>query len=266
VTWTRVRALLRKELADVARNRAALAPVAIVAAISLLIPFVIAVGIPALTGEPLSRDADMAKLAGRFVAGAALTPEARVQTFLFQQFLLLFLMTPVTGAMALAAYAIIGEKQARTLEPLLATPITTAELLVAKVLGALLPTVAITVATLALYALGLVFLAEPGVAAAVATARTMVLVCLVGLGVALAALQLAVLVSSRVNDPRTAQQFGVLIIIPIVGVLAAQFTGALWLTAGALALVAAGLFALWIVLTMVSVAVFDRETILTRWK
>ena len=39
-----------------------------------------------------------------------------------------------------AAHAVVGEKQARTLEPLLATPITTVELLVAKVLGALVPT------------------------------------------------------------------------------------------------------------------------------
>ena len=55
---------------------------------------------------------------------------------------------PITGAMALAAHAIVGEKQARTLEPLLATPITTTELLVAKVLGALVPTLAISAAGL----------------------------------------------------------------------------------------------------------------------
>ena len=34
--------------------------------------------------------------------------------------------------MSVAAYAVIGEKQARTLEPLLATPLTTFELLAAK--------------------------------------------------------------------------------------------------------------------------------------
>ena len=54
--------------------------------------------------------------------------------------------------MALAAHAIVGEKQARTLEPLLATPLTTLELLMAKVLGALLPTLAISLVGLALYA------------------------------------------------------------------------------------------------------------------
>ena len=83
---------------------------------------------------------------------------------------------------------------------------------------------------------------------------------------ALVALQSAILVSSRVNDPRTAQQFGVLIILPLTALLIAQFTGSLWMTATALAFVALGLFGVWLLLTLVSVAVFEREAILTRWK
>ena len=53
-----------------------------------------------------------------------MSDEAAVQAFIFQQFMLLLLI-PVTGAMAFAGYSLIGEKQGRTLEPLLATPITT---------------------------------------------------------------------------------------------------------------------------------------------
>ena len=56
-------------------------------------------------------------------APADLSDDARVQLFLFQQFLLVFLLMPITGAMSLASHAVIGEKQARTLEPLLATPL-----------------------------------------------------------------------------------------------------------------------------------------------
>jgi len=91
--------------------------------------------------RPLGDDRDLAKIS--LVAGAneELSAYGRVQVFLFQQFLMVFLLIPITGAMALAAHAVVGEKQARTLEPLLATPITTAELLVAKVL-ALRPVVA----------------------------------------------------------------------------------------------------------------------------
>jgi ABC-2 type transport system permease protein len=93
-----------------------------------------------------------------------------------------------------------------------------------------------------------------------------VLTAAVGPAAALVALQSAILVSSRVNDPRAAQQFGVLIIIPLMAVLVVQFTGTLWLTTGALVLIALALFAVWVGLTWVSVAVFDRESILTRWR
>lgn len=263
---TRLGPLFKKEVLDLVRNRAAFVPVVIAAGISLLLPFTIAVLVPVMTGHPLGDDADLVKVS--FVAGPheELAPEARIQFFLFQQFLMLFLLLPITGAMSLAAHSVVGEKQGRTLEPLLATPISTVELLVAKVLGALSPTLAIASACLVMYFAGIALLAEPGVMRAMMTWRTLVLVVLVGPASALVALQSAVLISSRVNDPRTAQQFGVLIILPLTGLLVAQFTGSLWLSAPMLALIGVGLLVTWIFLTLFSVAMFEREAILTRWR
>jgi len=178
----------------------------------------------------------------------------------------LFLLTPITGAMALAAHAVIGEKQARTLEPLLATPVSTGELLVAKMLGALLPTLVISLAGLGLYLGGIVATAAPGVAAAMLSLRTALLAVWVGPAAALVSLQSAIIISSRVNDARTAQQFGVLIIIPLAALLVAQFTGAFWLSSTMLALLGLGLVGVWLLLVLLSVAIFDRDTILTRWR
>jgi ABC-2 type transport system permease protein len=155
---------------------------------------------------------------------------------------------------------------ARTLEPLLATPITTVELVVGKVLGSLIPTLAIALASQVVYLLLIAMSAEAGVIHAIVNARTLVLTVLVGPAAALVSLQSAIVISSRVNDARTAQQFGVLIIVPLAAVLVAQFTGSLWLSASALAFVALGLFGVWMLLTMFSVAMFEREAILTRWK
>jgi len=263
---THLRALLLKELLDVSRNRAALVPVAIASLMALAIPFAITLAIPALTGEGLGDDADLVRVSLSVGGPADLSTEGRIQLFFFQQFLLLFVVLPLTGAMALAAHSVVGEKQARTLEPLLATPITTLELLVAKVLGSLLPTLAVSTAGLVAY-IGLIgLLAERGVPAAMVDARALALVMLVGPAAALVSLQLALLVSSRANDARTAQQFGVLIILPMTGLLVAQFTGMVWLTAGTLSIIGVGLLALWAALALVSVLVFDRDTILTRWR
>jgi ABC-2 type transport system permease protein len=262
----RIRALLAKEFLDLSRNRMVLVPVALVTIVSLVLPFGIAIAIPWITGEDLASDAVLVSASAVAGAPGALPPDARVQLFFFQQFLMIFLLTPITGAMALAAHAVIGEKQARTLEPLLATPITTGELLLAKVLGALLPTLGISLAGLVLYLGGIVLLAAPGVAAAMLSARTAMLALVVGPLSALVSLQAAIIISSRVNDPRTAQQFGVLIIIPLAAILVAQFGGWLWLSATALALLGLGLAGVWVLLTILSVAIFERETILTRWR
>ena len=262
----RLRALFRKELLEVVRNRAALVPVALIALIALVLPFIVAVAVPAMTGQRLGDDRDFVRVSVAATAQLDLSPDARVQYFLFQQCLMLFLLIPITGAMSFAAHAIVGEKQARTLEPLLATPVTTTELLVAKVLGALAPTLAVSAAGVLLYFAGLVALAEPGVTRAMLTLRTWLLLGFIGPAAALVSLQIALVVSSRVNDARTAQQFGVLIIIPLTVVLVAQFTGALWLSVAMLALAGGALVVAWILLTMVSVALFDRESILTRWR
>jgi ABC-2 type transport system permease protein len=262
----RIRALVEKEFLDIVRNAGALVPVAIVTVLALALPFIIIIAIPALTGDPLARDADLVRLSAAPGTSYPLSAEGQIQVFLFEQFLMLFLLTPITGAMAMAAHSVVGEKQARTLEPLLATPITTVELLVAKVIGALVPTLVISLAGLLIYFVGVAIFGADGVAGALITRRTALLVLVVGPAAALVSLQAAIIVSSRVNDARTAQQFGVLIIVPLSALMIAQFTGTVWLSSGMLALIGAGLFVLWISLTVVSVALFDRETILTRWR
>jgi ABC-2 type transport system permease protein len=93
-----------------------------------------------------------------------------------------------------------------------------------------------------------------------------VLLLVVGPAAALVSLQAAIVISSRVNDARTAQQFGVMIIIPLTALLVAQFMGTVWLSASALSFIGLGLFGVWLVLTLFSVAVFERESILTRWR
>jgi ABC-type transport system involved in multi-copper enzyme maturation permease subunit len=258
--------LFRKELLELSRNRAALLPVALMTLVVLAFPFGIVVVIPAITGQALSRDSDFVRVSTVVDPRGELAAEARIQLFLLQQFLTLFLLTPITGAMSFAAHSVVGEKQARTLEPLLATPVSTFTLLVAKVLGALVPPLAFGCAGLALYFGGIGLFAEPGVLEAMVNARTIVLVLVVGPAAALVSLQTAILISSRVNDARTAQQFAVLIVVPLTVLLVAQFTGRLWLATVQLALIAAGLLVVWLLLVVCSVAVFDRESILTRWR
>ena len=266
---TRIAALLRKELADLRQNHAVFLPAVLTGLISLVLPFFVALIVPALTGEQLSDSSDF-EIATQFYrdqpAFTNLDPEGAIQAWIFQQFLVLLVLTPVAGSMSVAAYSVIGEKQARTLEPLLATPLTTFELLAAKVLGALTPALALTLACFAAYLGGVALFANPGVFWVLLTPAPLAIIFVLGPLAALAALQLAVCVSSRVNDARSAQQIGVLVVLPIAGALVFQLTGSFRLTIPLIALIALVLTVLNAGLMAVGIVLFDRESILTRWR
>src|SRR5204862_496507 len=83
-------------------------------------PFFVAVIVPAVTGERLADSSDFKVAVEMYRSEPGtreLDPEAAIQAWIFQQFLILLVLTPVAGSMSVAAYSVIGEKQARTLEP-----------------------------------------------------------------------------------------------------------------------------------------------------
>jgi len=270
VSVDRIGALIGKELREFRSSPSAIAPVLIVIVLCTALPFLVVVLVPSITGQPITDDRVISQIVAaaraRTPALADLRPLAAAQAFLFQQFLLLFLIAPIVGAVSLAAYSVVGEKQGRTLEPLLTTPMSTGEILLAKVLASFLPSLALELAGLVVYLTLIRILGEPGVAGALVNARTLVLVGLVGPFASLTALQATIAVSSRVNDPRSAQQIAVLIVLPLVLMLVGQIAGAFIVTTVVLGAVALLLAAVWVLLILVSVALFERETILTRWK
>ena len=168
--------------------------------------------------------------------------------------------------MSLATHAVIGEKQSKALEPLLATPITTLELLAAKTLTPFVFALALTWVAVALYVTGIAALAEPGVWRAVLGIRTLLLFVVLGPLVELATLQISVIVSSRATDPRSAQQLSSLVILPITAVFVAQLMGAFIISPAAIVLAALGCAVVNALLMWLGVVTFRRETILTRWK
>ena len=227
----RIRGLVLKDVAELWRNPGAILP-AISMALAALVPaFLVAVVAPLVSGETLGESERVRRRGAcgrsrRFPSWPHLDGNALVQAFLFHQFGLLLLMVPIVGSMALAAHAVIGEKTSRTLEPLLATPISTVELLAAKAMTPFAFALLVMWVTLLLYIGGIASIGEPGVwhtfcGAAVGAA----LLRLLGPLLTLVALLLAVIVSSRVNDPRSAQQLGALVVMPVTGAFVAQLVG-----------------------------------------
>ncbi|HEX5109426.1 MAG TPA: ABC transporter permease [Vicinamibacterales bacterium] len=266
---SRIRALLAKELADLRQNPGVFVPAIFTSCVALALPFIVAIVVPAMFGEGLadSGDVELAREVYRTrPAARALGVEGAIQVWVFERFLVMLAMSPVAVSMSVAAYSVIGEKQARTLEPLLATPITTVELLAAKVLASFLPALALAAAVFGCYLLGIQLFARPGVARTLIAPQPLAIMLLLTPLAALASLQLAVCASARANDARSAQQIASLILLPLAGLLVLQLMGAFDLTTPPVIAMAIGLAALNAALMWIAVVVFDRESILTRWK
>ncbi|MEW6399095.1 MAG: ABC transporter permease [Bacillota bacterium] len=182
------------------------------------------------------------------------------------QFTLFLLMIPVILPTVMASYSIIGEKTSRSLEPLLATPVTVTEVMLGKGLAATVPAVLETWVAYVLTVVLTHLLAGPtGTALLVGPGFWLPVLLLAppmaGLGVLL-----IMIVSSRVNDPRAAQQIGALVILPVLGLFLAQMFGRLSMTPPVVGVMFIGLVIANYLLLKVAVPLFRRETILTRWK
>jgi ABC-2 type transport system permease protein len=76
----------------------------------------------------------------------------------------------------------------------------------------------------------------------------------------------SVLVSSRVNDPRVAEQVSAVVILPVLAIFFAQLSGLVALNKALVLWLAAGLVVIDALMLGLSVRLFQREVILTRWK
>jgi ABC-2 type transport system permease protein len=208
---------------------------------------------------------DLLQKAGLGVAGVAATDGMLIS--LLNPFLVLFQVIPLVVPITIASYSIVGEKQLRTLEPLLATPIRTWELLAAKGLAAAIPGVMSTWWGFALFAIAARFIAPEYVYSTLIVSPTWLMAIVLLTPVfTLLAVGLGVLISSRVKDPNSAQQLGSLVILPVIGMLVAQVSGVVQVGVGIVLWVAASVLVIDVVLLWLSVRLFRREEILTSWQ
>jgi len=256
--------ILSKEFAEIVKNKLLLftiiGPLLILPILPLAMVYTFNLNL-----EPVTAD-DVKFFVERVPAWASLPPEDVLQVVMLQQMMILFLIMPLVIPMSVAAFSIIGEKKARTLEPLLATPVPTTTILLGKSIAAVLPGLFATWISYGLTLVGLRLLLTSAVAwEAVSGPVWWVAMGAVTPLLALFSVLVGVIVSSRVNDTRVAQQIGGVVVLPVVAFSVAQAAGFLLLNmttvllGGLIVLVLDGV-TLW-----VAVVLFERERILTRW-
>lgn len=260
-----MRTIIRKEWEDTLRNKLIFSMLIGVPLIMTIIPIAIlyATGVGAVNQSDLS---DMTGML-RNPLYANMAPREALQAMMSSQMLILFLLMPLILPVTIAAYSIVGEKVTRSLEPLLATPITTMQLLLAKAFAASAPAVVLTWISYAIFVgFARLFAASDRVFSVFVNPMWLVALLLLAPLLTIMAVCAGIMVSSRVNDPRAAEQLGGLVVIPFMGFFLSVLGGLILLNTTTF-LIVTGIVALCDVgLVYAAVALFQRETILTQWK
>lgn len=268
IGWQRVAAVMRKDWLEVVRNKQVLGSL-------IAVPLVFAMVLPAaiiLLGSSGILTSTIAGLQGFLdnlphgVAPAGYTPDQIIVYAVIVYFLApFFLVIPVMVASITASSSLVGEKERRTIEGLLYTPLSNRELVLAKVLGSVIPAVALTWIAFVVYTVIVAVLGAPMMGGLFFPNWTWaVLITLLVPLVGFLATSLIVAVSGRSTTMQGAQGTAMFVVFPILALVVGQATGLMLFNVG-VALVAAVVLVVVDVLAFVLVvAKFRREQIVTK--
>jgi ABC-2 type transport system permease protein len=262
----KIAVILGKEWLELLQQRMLLLSVLLLPVTLAILPLItlFAVAVAPESGENEQLNARVIEATPELVG---LSEQAIAQVLLGRGLSTMMLLLPMLIPSILAAYSIVGEKNNRTLEPLLATPITIWELLLGKMLASLIPSVVLTWLASIVFIFGVQTSAvDPAVFGLVISPSWIVLLIVSAPLLSLIAISVMVMISSRTSDPRTAQQYSSLLVMPLMGVFVSQMFGFLVFNL-LTTLIASLLIAALAALSLWGAAfIFQRDSILTRWK
>ncbi len=186
-----------------------------------------------------------------------------VLVYLFAPF---FLIIPLMASSVIASDSFAGEKERKTIEALLATPISDDELLLGKILVSFIPSMTVTILSFTVYTIVVDLLTYDIFNGKYILPNTTWLLLIFGAApaVAFATIGLIVGISARVKGFREAQEISGVLIIPIVMLIAGQATGAFFLGTNTLLIMVVVLVILDIMIFYIGKMLFEREKILVR--
>jgi ABC-2 type transport system permease protein len=234
---SRILNITRKDLFEVTRNKAVWTPMLVVPLFFvILLPVGFSLAIRYIPPEQMQ---SMNQLQS-WVAGlplsmqnlvSGLTPAQQMGIMILGVFMApMFLVMPMMFSSIIAAESFAGEKERKTLEGLLYTPASDLELFAGKTLAAVIPAVVIAWFSFGLYCL-VVIVATVGIMPAgwFPLDGWYPLIFWVTPAVAALGTMFTVLISARVNTFMEAYQSGSALVILVLGLVAGQMTGFLFL-------------------------------------
>jgi ABC-type Na+ efflux pump permease subunit len=265
-----ISAVIRKDLLGVVRSRGVMIPMIIVPLIFFVVLPLLTSLAPNVINLPGNSFQEFADFVEQMPEGLkqTLQPYNEEQTILVlmtvYMFAPFFLIVPLMVSSVIAADSFAGEKDRKTIEALLYTPLTDRELFFSKILSAWIPALLVSLVGFVIYALS-ANLAGWRVMGEIFFPNWMWVVLVIWVAPAAAGLGLSsmVLVSSRVQGFQEANQIGGVVVLPILLLVIAQAVGVMYFSLGLVLLVGLVLWAVDGLLFWLGAKTFKRERMIT---
>lgn len=269
-SWRNISNVVRKEWLNALRTPNSvlfmtLFPILITVQVLFVIWLVVSIAGPEALSTTIFHEG-VQKLARITPAVTSLSPVDRFKLFFYSLMPLYILLIPAMVANGLATFSIIEEKQTGTLEPLLATPVKTWELLIAKALYGAIPAVLVTWICAVLFLAGVAIIGPVSLLHLVVSLEFVLSLILVVPLVTLLSFLVGVIGSSRARDAKGAQNLAILIVLPLFGIVAIQLLGILVFKPIMIILLSVAILLIDILVLRLAVRLFHRESIITKWK
>jgi ABC-2 type transport system permease protein len=269
MTRERIYNILRKEWRVLAGEPSTILMITLVPLLILAEALVAIWLITLITGETMAANPFFQGTMDKLMAGIAeadVLPEIdRVKLLLMSQLNFFILLIPTMIAIYSSSYGIVEEKVSRSLEPLLATPVRTWELLLGKALAGFIPALIITWACAGISLLVFTIIGWSHLISYLLNAAWFLNLFLITPSIALLSFLLGVIGSSKAKDFRSAQNMVLFIIFPVFGLIALQVTGVVWFTPLLMFVLGLVICVIDVLVLRIAVRLFQRESIVVKW-
>ncbi len=258
--------ILRRELKELRRNRTFFQTMALFPVIMVLLPMGTVLFFNVIITDFAVAHSPSTVGNCEQVGGLAACDKPGIVAGLMSICFSFFLPVPTVLPMTIAAYSVVGEKERKSLEPLLATPVRTSELLLGKSLSAIVPATSLCWFSFVALVLLLRLFLPDAIISRIDIPLWLVTIALWTPLLAFVTTMVGVAISAQARDARAAQQYGSLMALPVVGMvigISLGFFNMNWLLMGSGFLL---LLTLCLLTYLIALRMFQRETILTRWK
>ena len=264
--------VFKKDWLEIKRNWQVLMPIIILPLIfAILFPIIVTL-IPSMSSMQNAGNTNFQSLIPGLPGDIQLlimqmTPEQSVVYILILYFFApMFLIIPIMASSVIGSDSFAGERERKTIEALLATPISDSELFLGKILVSFIPAMIITIISFGIYALVVDVITFGMFNGMVLLPNLVWLIMIFGVTptLALCSIGLTVIISSKVKGFKEAQQISVVLLLPVLGLVFAQVSGVMVLGPAVLALLMGVLAIVDIAVFYVGVETFKREEILSK--